>query len=363
MPADITSMAYRGATPWHGLGEKIPTDASIEDCLKLARMTDTIQRRYLRMRIRLDSEETMVVPGYMAITRDRDNHIYQIASDRYLPMQYLEMVSMFREFVEDGRMTLETLGLLKNGAIAWAMCKTNGKFTLVGGDEIEANVLISTSHDGSLSNDARICYTRVVCRNTLALARSEAGLSFQFRHSRKDKKAAIKEAQEKLKLIPVRTARFQEWCNTLANAPVQDPQHVYQYLQQLTGRSVIETAIEVDTANETGSLLDSVIANTTGRVKPKKLTDEDLSRAGRAILSDIMDSPGSDLKSAKGTWWGVLNGVTRYYNFDAETRVGQGDTRTNARQDNRLVSSWYGVANDTQTKALELAMQYAKATA
>jgi hypothetical protein len=87
--------------------------------------------------------------------------------------------------------------------------------------------------------------------------------------------------------------------------------------------------------------------------------DECLQIAGRAILAEIVDSPGANLPSAKGTWWGVLNGVTHYYDHDSPTRIANSDNRTNARQDNRLTSAWYGVNAKKKEQALDLAMQYA----
>ena len=355
------NMAYlqSDGKPWHGLGKALTGNESIDECLQIAGMTHKIERRLVRMRINRDSIEDTVIPGYIAIVRDSDNHVFQIASDGYHPMQYTEMVSMFREFVEAGDMRMSTLGLLKDGAIAWCMASINQGFKLCDGDEINGNLLISTSHDGSVMNDVRFCHERVVCANTLAMAKGECGLSFQFKHSRKDKKAAIREAKERLKLAKDRFSKFADWCGVLASKPVQDEQQVYQYLIQLTGSQLLEQAIATTPANG-NDLLESLIASDVETIKAnKKLTDENLSRAGRAILDEIIESPGANLPSAKGTWWGVLNGVTHYFDHDSPTRIANSDNRAYARQDNRLTSAWYGVNAKKKEQAFDLAMQYA----
>ena len=274
------------------------------------------------------------------------------------------MVYLFKDFCESGEMTLDTLGLLKDGAVCWAMAKIGSSFTLAGDDKVEGNVLIYSSHDGSLMTEAKLCTERVVCKNTLAIARGEIGASFRIKHSRKDKKSAIKEARESLKLVKNKFDRFSQWCNVLANAKIQDEQHVYQYLQTLTGKELLETAVETQSHNDSGNLLDAVIATTQPQIimKAKKLSDEDLNRMGRGILESIIESPGHDMKSANGTWWGVLNGVTNYFDHEALTRVANDDKRTNARDDNRLYSAWYGQGANIKERALELALDYAEKT-
>lgn len=355
------SMAYVGDKPWHNLGHQLTGKESIDECLVIAGMDHKIQRRLVRMRINPNSTEDMVIPGYMAITRDSDNHVFQVASDRYVPMQYQEMVSLFRDFIEAGDMRMGTLGLLKDGAIAWAMAEIGESFTLVGGDKITGNLVIATSHDGSLMTEAKLCETRIVCWNTLMSALVEKGNSVRIKHSKKDKKGAIAQAKVTLGLAKDRFHRFEDWARVLSTTPVKDTQEVYQYLIRLTGSQLLETAIDATPVNG-ADLLESVISQDISSIKTRKiLSDENLTRAGRAILDEILDSPGANLESAKGTWWGVLNGVTHYFDHNSPTRVAGDDNRSDniARADNRLTSAWYGVNANTKEKALDLAYQYA----
>ncbi|MEJ1959752.1 MAG: DUF932 domain-containing protein [Nitrosomonadales bacterium] len=58
---------------------------------------------------------------------------------------------------------------------------------------------------------------------------------------------------------------------------------------------------------------------------------------------------GSELASAKGTVWGLLNGVTEYV-----------DTHRRAKsQDNRLDSAWFGQGAQIKQRALEQAIALA----
>ena len=66
---------------------------------------------------------------------------------------------------------------------------------------------------------------------------------------------------------------------------------------------------------------------------------------------NIDTSPGATMKSAKGTWWGALNGVT--YKEDHQ--------RSSKGEGNALHSAWFGVGANRKAKALDLAIQYADA--
>jgi hypothetical protein len=65
----------------------------------------------------------------------------------------------------------------------------------------------------------------------------------------------------------------------------------------------------------------------------------------------LEQSPGANLKSAKGTWWGALNAVTY-----VEDHMRESTTAGNA-----LHSSWFGAAANRKAKALDLAVKYAEA--
>ena len=77
---------------------------------------------------------------------------------------------------------------------------------------------------------------------------------------------------------------------------------------------------------------------------------DDLNKAGKLILEAIIDSPGAEMKSARGTWWGAVNGVT----YAVDHQMGKTD-------DGRLTSAWFGPRASMKQQAVELAVKYATA--
>jgi hypothetical protein len=72
----------------------------------------------------------------------------------------------------------------------------------------------------------------------------------------------------------------------------------------------------------------------------------ELTTQSNNVISDAIramaTSPGQDLVSARGTAWGVLNGITNYVDFGARARS----------NDNRLTSAWFGKGATIKTQAM-----------
>jgi hypothetical protein len=75
---------------------------------------------------------------------------------------------------------------------------------------------------------------------------------------------------------------------------------------------------------------------------------EQFARTAVAVREAIETSPGAELKSARGTWWGALNGLT--YTVDHK-RSSNG---------NALHSAWFGTGAALKREGLEKALEYAK---
>ena len=80
---------------------------------------------------------------------------------------------------------------------------------------------------------------------------------------------------------------------------------------------------------------------------------DEFNRTAEQVHDAIALSPGAELKSAKGTWWGALNGVT--YHMDHTKRESE------RVKGGALYSSWLGPNAATKRRALDLATEYAKA--
>jgi hypothetical protein len=72
----------------------------------------------------------------------------------------------------------------------------------------------------------------------------------------------------------------------------------------------------------------------TGKLTPQSVRKVD------ELVRLYKQGPGADLKSAKGTAWGLLQAMTRYADHVAPERTKGG----------RLMSAWYGTGKDDKAR-------------
>lgn len=322
---DGNSFAYVGAAAWHGLGVKVADGATGAEMLKAAGMEWRVQRRAIAMRPSDGSKDRMVtaaLDGYRAIVRSDNDFVFQVASSGYEPVQNAEIVDFFREYCEAGHATMETVGALKDGAVVWALARLNGGSTktLQGVDELRGYMLLATSHDGSVRTTGKPTQVRVVCNNTLTAAFGEKSEHvFSMKHTRKFGAADRENAQKVMGMASAQVARTNDLAAELAAVTI-DHDGWMTFIGKLLGE---ENVIDAKTA--------------------------DLSRVAAAIQDATIESPGSNLVTARGTLWGAVNGVTWY-----------ADRTARARSDsNRLFSSWFGPNESLKKSAMNVALEMA----
>ena len=338
-------IAYRGETPWHGLGFKVDENATIDEMKKSAGLDWRVQRRALAMRdANGENLLTEQLTGYKAVVRSDNNQVFGVPTSHYQLVQNEEIINLFREYCEAGYAKMETMGALRNGAVVWALAKLNGgtSATLKGNDQMNGYILFSTSHDGTLSTVGKATSVRVVCHNTMTAALA-GGVDFKVKHSAKWTAEKATEAKEKLGMASEQIQKFHAAAEVLSNVKL-DAQGRVEYLSRLAdGKLLLDQVVENSTVST--NMLDAAITATTH----KYANPEDcLNRVGKAILEAIISSPGSELESAKGTLWGAVNGVS-YYTDHVAGRT----------QDSRLNNAWFGPNNTLKQAAMQTALQMA----
>ena len=176
-----TEMAFVGETPWHGLGQSLDQNASIEQWQVSAGMDWTIERTP----VLYTGNEPLPVrfEGQNVLYRSDTNAPLSVVSDRYKPVQPIEVLEFFRDLVEQNGFRLHTAGTLFGGKRLWALAET-GKFAEISkGDGIGGFLLLSTSADKSLATTARFTTVRVVCNNTLSYATRDTRQMVSFTHA------------------------------------------------------------------------------------------------------------------------------------------------------------------------------------
>jgi phage/plasmid-like protein (TIGR03299 family) len=336
MVAAVETMAYAGKVPWHGLGVPVEDTMTPEEMLEAANLNWTVSKRpayTINQPVWNEDVGLFNAEGHHFIVRDTDNSVLSACGEDYVPFQNADTFKFFKKFVSNGEMKMETAGSLKDGQDIWGLAKLQSKFELPGGDKIEGYLLIDSPHISGKALTIMFTPIRVVCANTMTLALNMNGTRFRVLHLQAWDSEIMQAAEEALGISGTKMAEFQEQATFLSNKRAQSID-VQKFIAELFQPSLFIERSKGNIANDI------------------PLIDE-FNRTAEQVHDAIALSPGADLKSAKGTWWGALNGVT--YVMDHTKRESE------RVKGGALYSSWLGPNAAKKRQALNLATEYAKA--
>lgn len=167
MAHEVETMAYVSNeqngrfVPWHGLGTPVADYMTSAEALEAAGLNWNVDARPVF------TDNGIKIPGYVANTRDSDNSVLGIVSDKYKIVQNVDAFA-FTDSLIGPECRYETAGSLRNGKSTFMLAKLPEKKIL--GDEFGNYVCFTNTHDGT--GAVKVCMTpvRVVCNNTLNLA-------------------------------------------------------------------------------------------------------------------------------------------------------------------------------------------------
>ena len=341
MAHQIEKMAYVGETPWHGLGNQLTQNQSIEVWAKQAGMDWRIESSDVSYMAQNERGQSIIMPyEEQRVLYRSDTHApLSVVSQRYQEVQPMEILEFYRDLTEQSGFELETAGVLKGGKKFWALARTGQSTALKGKDVSNGYILLATACDGTLATTAQFTNIRVVCNNTLAIAlrgqSSSAGV-VKVPHSTKFDADKVKQQLG----ISVRA-----W-----------DEHMYE-MKQLSQRKV--------TQGEAAAFFDAVFNNTSMSVAdqeeniiqfyrniatptPAKEKSEPNGRAMTKVM-DMFNGQGrgAELSSAKDTAYGLLCSITEF--ADHERRA--------MSTDHRLDSAWFGAGAALKQRGLEQALR------
>jgi len=332
------NMAYVGALPWHGLGSKLESGLSIEQWQVAAGMGYEV----MRAQVQYQNGELRQFAGREVLYRSDTSAPLGIVSDGYKIVQPGEVLEFFRDLCEQQGMSLETAGVLKGGALYWALAKTGHTHTINGHDRTEGYVLMSTSADGTRATDNRFTSIRVVCNNTLSIALNREGKSAVRTSHRSAFDATA--TKQKLGLVSYDAAweLFRGNLDKLTQKSVtraESEEFFVDLLRPGAKRQAAPVAIDHRAAGAEwlNNMLDSQSA-VAEMVSPKS------DRAVRG-LAELQESYYNAPGAMPGTAYGLVQGVTHYI-----------DHSRGASSDKRLTSAWFGQGDTLKTKAFEAAL-------
>ena len=311
----IESIAFKGTTPWHGLGNHLTENQPIEVWAQQAGMDWNIREASVRFVAEHDAKISSIhtFPENKVLFRSDTNAPLSVVSQRYQVVQPREILEFYRDLTEISGFELETAGVLKGGRKIWALAKTGQSTALRGNDVTNGYVLLATACDGTLATTAQFTSIRVVCNNTLAVALAGGTGAVKVPHSTSFDPEAVK------KQLGISVSSWDEFMyrmKTLSERKVKSVEAERYFLRVFTDHST------------------KAVGQTNERALAKALS-----------LFDGQGK-GSDLDSAKGTAFGLLNAVTEFVDHERRARS----------IDHRLESAWFGQGAAIKQKALEQAL-------
>jgi len=319
MAHEIQTIAYINEEPWHGLGNRLPKNQPLEIWQQKAGMDWQIREAPVLFNANQDEGSLLNLRSNAdtkVLYRSDNLEPLSVVSKRYQTVQPKEVLEFYRDLVAAGGFELETAGVLKGGRKLWALAKTGQETILKGGDKVKGYLLLATSCDGTLATTAKFTSIRVVCSNTLQMAVADSRGSVKVPHSTKFDPVQVK---QELGLGLSAWERFNASIKQLADRKVNRFE-VMNYLVEVLGDPELP------------------------------LNEQPNQKAIQNVYSLYSGAgKGSDLASANGTAWGLLNGITEHVDH----------YRRALSTDHRLDSAWFGMGSQIKAKSFESAMALA----
>lgn len=269
MSHEIESMFYVREVPWHGLGKKLEECPTSAEAITAAGLDWAVDSRPIYDSFGVE------IPHFKANTRNSDNSILGIVTDKYKIVQNKDAFE-FTDSLIDGEVFYETAGSLKNGKTVWLLAKMPE--TQILDDEIDPYICFTNSHDGTGS--IKVCMTpiRVVCNNTLNFALQSAKRTWATRHMG-NMVEKLAEAKHTLGLANAYLDELKITSEKLATEPFSKTDFI----------GVIDSVMPIDYVNDTKRKIDNI-------------------EAMREALMICYQAP--DLNNFRATKYGALMAVT-----------------------------------------------------
>jgi phage/plasmid-like protein (TIGR03299 family) len=320
MAHEVESMLYQGDTPWHNIGDKITPEQSRDVNFILAHpsLNWTCEKRSLFM---ADGREVET----KAVVRSTDGAVLGEVGKDYTIVQNATAIEWFRPFIESGSASVECVGSLRGGSRVFVLAKlAHDPVAIVPGDEVLPYLLLANAHDGTLRLHVGFSPIRVVCANTLRMART-------------DKRSKLLQLKHTTGV-------------TLALATVQATIDVVNR-QFLATIEQYKRLAEVGCTEETLKKYVSLVfqAPTVSDDAPIVAPEEETKSRVYGRIHDLFEGgKGTSIPGVRGTLWGAVNAVSEFVQYQR----GSDDAR-------RLNETWLGTGAALVQRATDIAIQMA----
>ena len=312
----VETMAYAGERPWHGLGNRLSPQQSIETWRQQAGMDWQIEES--EVRYITGSNNVGVInafPEQKVLYRSDTKAPLAVVSKRFQVVQPSEILEFYRELTACSGFELETAGVLRAGRKFWALARTGQSTSLKGRDKVDGYLLLATACDGTLATTAQFTSVRVVCNNTLQIALGDAHGAIKVSHRSQFDPDAVK---RQLGITVSAWDGFVARMKALCDRPV-DPDSVEELLRR--------------------------VLTYTGPEGKRSVVNEQALASVRSLYEG--GGRGALMASSRGTAWGLLNSITEYVDHHRRARS----------DDHRRDAAWFGQGAQIKQRAWGEAMK------
>ncbi|WP_449426855.1 DUF932 domain-containing protein [Rhodanobacter umsongensis] len=312
----VETMAYAGEKPWHGLGNKLAPQQSIDTWRQQAGMDWQIEASEVRY-ISGNNHVGVInaFPEQKVLYRSDSKAPLAVVSKRFHVVQPGEILEFYRDLTAYSGFELETAGVLREGRKFWALAKTGQSTSLKGRDRVDGYLLLATACDGTLATTAQFTSVRVVCNNTLSIALGNTSSAIKVPHRSQFDPDAVK---RQLGITVSSWDGFVARMKALVERPV-DPDTVEGLLRRVLTYAAPDGK--------------TVVVNEQALATVRSLYEG----GGRGAL----------MASSRGTAWGVLNSVTEFVDHHRRARS----------DDHRRDAAWFGQGAQIKQRAWDEAMK------
>lgn len=312
----VAAMAYVGETPWHGLGQQLPSDASIDEWRKAAGLDFQIISANMLYSVNLPDqpEQILAVEGQRVLHRSDNGAALGRVSSLYKVVQPEVVLGFFNDLSNEWGYKLETAGTLFGGRTIWALARTRMDDEVVPGDMLKTYILLTTCCDGNSPTIAQYTSVRVVCNNTLQMSLAGAYAA-----------RAV-----------VRHTSIFEPGKVFLELGLKGPEVFETFMTRM--RTEANRSITIQAAEK----IIEEIFHRNGATDPKKAT-------GFSTIMSMFNGGGigATMDGVAGTGWGLINAVTQWTDHTARAKS----------MSHRLDSAWFGKGADMKKNVLSLLEQ------
>ena len=279
---------------WHGLGLVIQDDIAAVDAGERLGIPIVFTRP-------ISTDSGIEIPGYKCILgkeKDKAPVPFSVVTEDYNEITHADFLIAWDRATK--KAPIETIGLLGRGENLFVTTKLP-KFD-VKGDELDTYLLAANILSGKEADFGRVTNVRVVCQNTLLASASNFKEEFRVCHL----SDSIKQIEEWIRKVwlssSLKAQALKEAYTILAN---YTPNGV---AVQETLRTSYPSIPQPEADAHTSEGLDRLAAWQRAQARQEKHRDSVLELfEGKAV--------GSDLRSARGTAWGLYNAVVEYEDY------------------------------------------------